>query len=184
MRALLIPLLSVAITLPALARQQQAAPRTAPPASKPNGFRGEVLADLDEVQDKIVRLATAMPAEKYTWRPAAGVRSVSEVYMHIAGGNYFLATFVGHEPPSDIPKNLEKIADKQAVLAELRRSFDHFRRVILDEPDADLDKVANMFGKPSTHRHMFTMTLNHLHEHLGQSIAYARMNGVAPPWSE
>ncbi len=183
MRALIIPLLSLAITLPALARQQQTFTKPAPP-QRPNGFRGEFLADLDEVQDKIQRLAAAMPAEKYGWRPAPGIRSVSEVYMHIAGGNYFLATFVGQQPPSDIPKNLEKITDKQTVLAELRRSFEHLRRVIANESDADLEKTSNMFGKTTTHRYVFTTILNHLHEHLGQSIAYARMNGVVPPWSE
>jgi uncharacterized damage-inducible protein DinB len=153
------------------------------PAPNGKGFRAEFLADLDEVQDKITQLATAVPAEKYTWRPATGVRSISEVYMHIAGGNYFLATFVNVQPPSTMPKDIEAVSDKKLVLAELQKSFDHLRSIIRSTPEADFDKSVNLFGKPATERAVFVTILNHLHEHLGQSIAYARMNGVVPPWS-
>ncbi|HSP14712.1 MAG TPA: DinB family protein [Thermoanaerobaculia bacterium] len=186
MRAFILPLLSLAMALPGLSAtvRQQAPAKPQAATARPNGFRSDFLADLDEVQDKINRLAAAMPADKYLWRPAPGVRSVSEVYMHIAGGNYFLLTFIGQQPPSDIPNNLEKVSDKAAVLAELKRSFEHLRKVVANEPDSDLDKTTNMFGKPATHRFVFLTILNHLHEHLGQSIAYARMNGVVPPWSE
>lgn len=126
-----------------------------------------------------MQLAAAVPAEKYSWRPAPAIRSISEVFMHIAGGNYFLATFVGTPAPGDIPKDLEKITDKPTILAELEKSFDHFRRVVNAESDADVERSVNMFG----HRYVLTTMLNHLHEHLGQSIAYARVNGVVPPWS-
>jgi uncharacterized damage-inducible protein DinB len=147
------------------------------------GYRAEVLANLDEVQDKIMQLAQAIPAAKYSWRPAKGVRSVSEVFMHIAGGNYFLSTFLGRKPPADLPKDLEKVTDKQKVVTELRRSFDYLRNVIAAEPDANLEKTVKMFGSTATHRAVLMTMLNHLHEHLGQSIAYARMNNVVPPWS-
>ena len=153
----------------------------APPPQK--GFRAEFLHDLDDVQKKILDLAAAVPAEKYSWRPAEGVRSVSEVYMHIAGGNYFLATFVGAQPPATAPKDIEKITDKAAVLAELRKSFDHVRTVVNNTPDDQLEKSVNMFGQATSERNVFVTILAHLHEHLGQSIAYARMNGVVPPWS-
>src|SRR5712691_4789013 len=115
MRAAIVAILILATTLPATARQQQPSAKPQASAPKLTGFRAEFVADLDEVQDKITQLAAAVPAEKYGWRPASGVRSVSEVYMHIAGGNYFLATFVGVQPPADIPKDLEKITDKPAV---------------------------------------------------------------------
>lgn len=154
-----------------------------PPAKPVTGFRAEFLRDLDDVQKKIVDLATAMPAEKYSWRPAKGVRSISEVYMHIAGGNYFLASFVGMKPPSYDTSTLEKVTDKQRVLDELKRSFDHIRTAAMNANDADLDKPIKMFGNDTTIRGGFITALNHLHEHLGQSIAYARMNGVVPPWS-
>lgn len=182
MRAPTIAFLVLATAVSGAPRVQPALVKTAN-AVKMSGFRAEFVADLDDVQDKITQLATAMPAEKYSWRPAPGVRSAGEIFMHIAGGNYFLATFVGAQPPADLPADLERITDKAAVLSEMKRSFDHIRRVIAAESDADLEKSVNLFGKRATHRYVFTTILNHLHEHLGQSIAYARMNGVVPPWS-
>ena len=146
-------------------------------------FRTEFLHDLDDVQKKIIDLATAVPADKYGWRPGEGVRSVSEVYMHIAGSNYVLLTFVGVKPPADMPQDIERIADKATVLAQLRKSFDNLRAVVSTVSDSDLDKTVNMFGTPTTERAVYATILNHLHEHLGQSIAYARMNGIVPPWS-
>jgi uncharacterized damage-inducible protein DinB len=160
-----------------------AALQTAAPAPPKRGFRAEFLRDLSDVQKKIEELAAAVPADKYTWRPAPGVRSVSEVYMHIAGGNYFLASFVGMKPPAYDESTLERINDKTRVLAELRKSFDHIRLAALTASDADLDKPIKMLGTDTTVRGAFMEALNHLHEHLGQSIAYARMNGVVPPWT-
>jgi uncharacterized damage-inducible protein DinB len=102
--------------------------------------------------------------------------------MHIAGGNYTLVSFVGDKPMLDT-RSYERITEKPRVLEELRRSFDYLRDTIIDTSDADLDKPIRMFGNDSTERAAFMMALNHLHEHLGQSVAYARMNGVVPPWS-
>jgi uncharacterized damage-inducible protein DinB len=156
---------------------QQNAPRPAPPM---NGFRAEFFANLDEVEEKIMDLAENTPADKLSWRPAPGVRSFSEVYMHIAGGNYFLATFLG--VPSPRTADLEKTVTKKAdVVAELRRSFDHLRAAA--SRTEDLEKQVKMFGNTTTHRGVMVTMLSHLHEHLGQSIAYGRMNGVVPPWS-
>jgi uncharacterized damage-inducible protein DinB len=156
--------------------------QTAAPSVPKSGVRAELLHDLDDTQKKIMSLAMAMPAEKYSWRPGHGVRSVSEVYMHIAGGNYTLVSFVGDRPMLDA-RSLERVTEKARVLEELRRSFDYLRNAIITTSDADLDKPIRMFGNDSTERAAFMMALNHLHEHLGQSVAYARMNGVVPPWS-
>src|SRR5450432_1961689 len=123
MRAPTIALLVLATAVSAASRVQPTPVKTAV-AVKLSGFRAEFVADLDDVEDKITQLATAMPAEKYSWRPAPGVRSAGEVFMHIAGGNYFLATFVGAQPP-DLPKDLEAITDKAAILATMKSSFDH-----------------------------------------------------------
>jgi len=163
---------------------QQNAKKTPQNTTPKTGFRAEFLGDLDDVQKKITDLATAVPAEKYTWRPSAGVRSVSEVYMHVAGGNYFLATFLGVKAPDDMPKDIEKITDKKEVLAALQKSFDHVRTIVKNTSDADLEKSVKLFGNDTTQRGVFVTMLNHMHEHLGQSIAYARMNGVVPPWSK
>ncbi len=156
--------------------------QTAPPTVPRNGVRAELLHDLDDVQKKILSLANAIPADKYSWRPARGVRSVSEVYMHIAGGNYTLVSFVGDRAMVDTG-SFERVTEKPRVIEELRRSFDFLRNAILNTSDAELDKPIRMFGNDGTERAAFLMALNHIHEHLGQSVAYARMNGVVPPWS-
>jgi uncharacterized damage-inducible protein DinB len=170
------------LVLPSLAfAKNQNTAKAAPATPKPTGFRAEFLANLDDVQSKILELAESVPADKYSWRPGSGVRSISEVYMHIAGGNYFLASFLGVDAPKqngDIEKTITKKAD---VVAELRRSFDHLRSAA--NGSSDLEKPVKMFGQQTTHRGVLVTTLSHLHEHLGQSVAYARMNGVVPPWS-
>lgn len=174
---------ALAVLLPVtLAAQTQNAAKVRPSAPK-TGFRAEFLAGLDEVQEKITALVNATPESKWNWRPAEGVRSFGEVYGHIAGGNYFLATFLGVQAPSDVPKDLEKITDKQKMLAELKRSFDHLRNAITVSTDAELEKSVKMFGSQTSGRGVYITILNHLHEHLGQGIAYARMNGITPPWS-
>jgi len=171
--------ISIALALLALACPLLAAPQ---PKPKPQGFRDEFFANLDDVQDKIVALAEATPTEKYSWRPSRDVRSISEVYMHIAGGNYFLATFIGVPAPKMNGGDIEKtITSKPEVVAELKKSFEHLRSSV--KKVKDLEKPVNLFGKPTTQRAVLVTMLSHLHEHLGQSIAYARMNGVVPPWS-
>jgi uncharacterized damage-inducible protein DinB len=152
-------------------------------ADMPAGFRGEFLTQLADVEGKIEGLAQAVPDAKYTWRPAEGVRSISEVYMHIAGSNYFLLTFAGVPWPAGVPKDLEKTTDKAKVMEALKASFENLRQVVLKTSDADLEKPTKMFGHDTTYRGVIFTIANHLHEHLGQSIAYARMNGVVPPWS-
>lgn len=173
--------LLIALMLPVLAYAKTPQQNAAKPAAAVNGFRAEFLANLDDVQEKILELAETTPAEKFGWRPGNGVRSISEVYMHVAGGNYFLATFLGVEAPTRA-KDLEQSVTKKAdVIAELKRSFEHLRAAA--NRTEDLEKPVKMFGSPTTRRGVFITMLSHLHEHLGQSIAYARMNGVVPPWS-
>lgn len=162
----------------------QGASQTQPATAPATGFRADFLQLLDEVQEKLVSLAEAVPAEKYGWRPGEGVRSISEVYMHIAGGNYLLPSFIGIPAPDGISRDMEKtVTEKPKVIEALKQSFDHLRQATLKTSDADLDKKANLFGREASYREVFMIISNHCHEHLGQSIAYARMNGVVPPWS-
>jgi uncharacterized damage-inducible protein DinB len=172
----------VAVPIAAAVRAPHELRQAAAPSIPRTGVRAELLHDLDDLQKKILSLANAMPAGKYSWRPVRGVRSVSEVYMHMAGGNYTLVSFVGDKPMLDT-RSYEHVTEKPRVLEELRRSFDYLRDTIVNTSDADLDKPIRMFGNDSTERAAFMMALNHLHEHLGQSVAYARMNNVVPPWS-
>ena len=150
-----------------------------------SGFRAEFLGYLEGTEKKLLDLAGAFPAEKYGWRPAEGIRSVSESLMHIAAANYFLAGAVGMSIPEGVnPQDLEKsITEKQAVIAALKESLAHVRQAALNVSDDDGDKAVKLFGRDSTYRAVFLIIVGHNSEHLGQSIAYARMTGVVPPWS-
>src|SRR5215831_5619265 len=162
-----------------------AAPR-AQGADAATGFRGEYIAEVDSVGKKLLDLANAMPADKYSWRPASGVRSVGEVYVHVAGGNYLIPSFMGVKPPEGISRDMEKtITEKAKVTDVLRKSIENVKTMAAGMSDADLDKKVKAFGgREMTERQLMIRILNHMHEHLGQSIAYARSNGVTPPWSE
>lgn len=151
-------------------------------AAAPKGVRGDMLAQFDDAASKLEQLAGAIPDDKLAWRPSAGVRSVGEVIMHVTGGNYYLPTFAGVKAPADAPQG-ENAANRAEAIAQLKRSFDHVRSAIRNASDADLDKPATMFGQQTTYRNVYLTTVTHAHEHLGQLIAYARSNGVTPPWS-
>ncbi|MET0619343.1 MAG: DinB family protein [Thermoanaerobaculia bacterium] len=159
-------------------------PATAPAA--PSGFRADFLVQLDMVGKQIVDLAEAVPADKYGWRPAPGVRSISEVYMHIVGGNSYIPSFIGVKPMEGIERGMEKsVTEKARVVDLLKKSMAHARAAVLATPDADLDKKVKIFGgEEASERAVIMIIGNHLHEHLGQSIAYARANGITPPWSK
>jgi uncharacterized damage-inducible protein DinB len=145
------------------------------------GFPAEFAANLDDVEKKILSLAESIPEEKYTWRPSSDVRSISEVFMHIAGANYFLSTFLGADAPKMNGDREKDVTKKAEVIAELRKSFAHLRKAA--GAVKDLNDPVKLFGNDTTVRGVLVTALSHLHEHLGQSIAYARMNGIAPPWS-
>ncbi len=159
------------------------AARGAEPAA-PTGFRAEFIAEVDSVGKKLISLANAMPQEKYSWRPAAGIRSVSEVYVHVAGADYLIPSFMGVKVPEGISRDMEKtVTEKAKVVETLKQSLEHLKSMAANMSDADLDKKVKVFGNEMTERAVMILILNHMHEHLGQSIAYARMNGVVPPWS-
>jgi uncharacterized damage-inducible protein DinB len=150
------------------------------------GARGEFLAEVAYYEQRYTRLAEALPAEKYSWRPAEGVRSIGEVYAHIATANYGIARALGTPLPAGIdPKTINaNAADKAKTTQTLKDSFAHFRSAILAIKDADLNNAQNMFGQNTTVRGAFFLVTGHFGEHLGQSIAYARQNGIVPPWTE
>src|SRR6202158_3380358 len=160
------------------------APTVCAQAAPASGFRAEFLADWDDFSKKAVSLAAAMPAEKYAWRPNKDVRSVSEIYMHIAGGNFGLLRATGVQPPEGIDsRGLDKVTDKEKVVATLKQSFEHVRRAILNTSDADLEKPIKLMGTNSTVRGAYFVLGTHQHEHFGLAIAYARATGVVPPWT-
>jgi len=133
---------------------------------------------------QLVSLAEAIPAEKFNWRPGPGVRSTGEVFMHGAAGNYWLLTQAGAKLPADtpaIPPDLEKNAtSRPEVIRWLKNSLDAVRAAY---PATGRAQTVRFFGKDTTSDAVFLRILVHNHEHMGQAIAYARMMGVAPPWS-
>lgn len=147
-------------------------------------FFTDFLYQWNEVEKKITDLAEAIPQEKYSWRPAEGVRSVSEVVAHIAGGNYYIPSMIDVKPPEGFSPDAEKtVTDKSQLIKMVHQSFEHFRKVILSKTDKDLDEPAELFGQKTDVRNAFFILLGHTHEHLGQLIAYARTNDVVPPWT-
>jgi uncharacterized damage-inducible protein DinB len=150
------------------------------------GVRAEFLNELKIQEDKFVQLAQAMPAEKYTWRPAEGVRSVSEVYLHVAAANYNLPHVFGVAAPAGFKVDGfdKSTTDKTKVIGTLKDSFAHMRQAVLNMPDSDVEKQVDWFGAKNTYRGVMLFIIRHGAEHLGQSIAYARINGVVPPWTE
>lgn len=143
------------------------------------------LPELTLTTRQLLQLAEATPADKFGWRPAPGVRSISEVYMHLAIGNYILLERAGVTPPvatSSLPKDPEKTITRKAdVIQWLRNSLDAVGKAY---QSADRQKKVQFFGKDATADGVFLRILVHNNEHMGQSIAYARMNGVVPPWSQ
>ena len=133
---------------------------------------------------QLLQLAEATPADKFAWRPAVGVRSISEVYMHVAVGNLWLLDQAGITSVelAKVPKDPEKtITSKVDVIGWLRTSLDV---VSAAYRTADKQKKVQFFGKEAIADGVFLRILIHDNEHLGQSVAYARMNRVVPPWSQ
>ena len=187
-----LPLLTLALAAFTTAAGSLSAPIPARAADAPaavsasSAFLADAAANLDFAEGELVQLAEAVPAEKWTWRPAEGVRSYAEVTLHVAGGNYFLGTFLGAPIPKEIDaKSLESsTTDKAKATDAMKSSYVHVKKVIAALSAADLDTQVEFFGQKMTKRAIVLVIIGHSHEHLGQSIAYARMNGVVPPWSK
>ncbi len=169
--------------------QAQEKPTEKAPAAASIPTAGPRLEFLDEVsfyEQRFERLADAIPAEKYNWRPAEGVRTIGEVYMHVVTANYGFAKMLGTPYPAGLdPKALVAGAnDKAKVIQALKDSFAHMREAILAIKDSELDKEIKTPRGQTTIRGSFFMISGHYGEHLGQSIAYARSIGIVPPWTE
>lgn len=150
------------------------------------GYRSEVLSEVIVQEEKFTRLAEAVPADKYSWRPSPDVRSFAEVFLHVSAANYNLYKLVGAPPPAGFDlKDFDKsTTDKAKVIATLKDSYAHAKAAIKAMPDADLEKSMDWFGGKNTERGVLLFIVRHGAEHLGQSIAYARFAGIVPPWTE
>ena len=150
-----------------------------------SGWRAEFLNSLAGAEKKYVSLAEATPWDKYSWRPGQGVRSVCEVFLHISGANYLFAAPLGGKTPATVNlENIEKCpASRDQVVATMKASFAHLRNTVIATSETSADAPTEIFGMKMTRRALLLMTAEHMGEHLGQSIAYARTNKIVPPWS-
>jgi uncharacterized damage-inducible protein DinB len=167
------------------------------------GLRGEFLWELDIVVKQTVGMAEAMPAELYDWRPSLNARSVSEVFVHVATGNFMLLDIIGIRAPEDLYGGLatdgkERFSDmmrrndelaarawgKDSVISILKRSLQSVSQSFKEASNDELDRRLYFFGEETTVRRVYLRLLAHANEHMGQMIAYFRFNGIAPPWPD
>ncbi len=147
-------------------------------------FVGDYLGQLDFIEGRLLDLAGAMPQDRMAWEPADGVRNTAEVYLHVAEANYFLASKMGADVPKTERGAIEKsTTDKEKVAETLKESFTVIKDAAGNLTEEDLNKIIETpFGNMPL-RNLMISLLNHMHEHLGQGIVYARISGVTPPWS-
>jgi uncharacterized damage-inducible protein DinB len=137
------------------------------------------------VSQQLVALAEATPADKFAWRPAAGVRSTSEVYIHIAMANLYLLSVTGPKMPADLKQDAEKtVTSKAEVIRWLKLSLDAVKQAHVAENPKDLARKVRVADHDATADGIYLRILVHANEHMGQLVAYARMTGVVPPWSK
>jgi len=173
MKTLLLALVSGALTLHA---------QVDPLEGLWQGYDGEWV----HVSRQLVALAEAIPAEKFAWRPAPGVRSTSEVFMHVAGANFGLLSITGIKMPADWKSaDMEKtVTAKAEVINWLKRSLDAVKTAHAGIKPADLQRKVKVEKRDATVDGMYLRIIVHANEHMGQLVAYARVNGIVPPWSE
>jgi len=153
----------------------------------------EFLGQIEFVQGRITQLADAVPQSSYEWRPEEGVRSVSEVYLHIAFANYMTVSITGGTVSEDAGFVMDfnkahdwdtQTTDKTEIIEKVNESFATLKERIKGLTEVDLNREVEFFGMKQSTRNFIISMIGHLHEHLGQSIAYARINDVTPPWSK
>lgn len=154
-------------------------------AQDSNNFKKQFSQHFDYAS-RVLSLAEAMPADKYSWRPEEDVFSVERVYTHIARYNfYYLESSLGISAPEDVDvENIESITGKEQVLEILERSINHVKEATKEMPESKLNEQTEMYGQTVNGQAVLMQLITHKSEHVGQSIAYARMNGIVPPWSE
>jgi uncharacterized damage-inducible protein DinB len=172
-------------------------------SSRIAGFRGEFLWEFEIAMRQTLAIAEYIPAEKYDWRPNLEARSVSEVFVHVATGNFMLLDVIGITAPVDlygripadgearflgfIRQNDELVAcvrEKSAVMTLLTRSLQLVEQSFTNAGMGELERTLHFFGEETTVRRAYLRLLAHTHEHMGQMIAYLRFNGLAPPWPD
>ena len=161
------------------------------PAANGGTLTADLVAALTQVETKMVGLATAIPESKYNWQPDSA-RSIRKVLLHVAADNYLMPAMLGHtpDPATGITTDYNtalafeaRNIPKDSVIAELKKSFEFVKQSLTTTSPGKFSESVTMFGQPFTGQSAWILAVTHIHEHLGQMIAYARTNGVKPPWS-
>jgi uncharacterized damage-inducible protein DinB len=152
--------------------------------SAPEGLWQGYDGEWRHVSSQLIALAEATPEEKFAWRPAPGVRSTSEVYMHIVMANFYLLSVTGPKMPADLKEGMDKsVTSKAEVINWLKRSLDAVKQAHLAATSSDLKRKVHIMDRDASVDGMYLRIIVHANEHMGQLVAYARMTGVVPPWS-
>jgi uncharacterized damage-inducible protein DinB len=180
-RLLLSALVLALLATGGAARAAQSNDRTPPSYD----MKPQSLQDLENLHKKFVSLAEAIPPGKYNWRPSEGARSFAEVFLHVSGERYQILNLMGTPLPSGFDgKTFEKsTTDKAQIIDQLNRSWDYAKAAINGMTNADFAKPLPKLGPDANAGDVVYILVADAHEHLGQSIAYARVNGVVPPWT-
>lgn len=148
-------------------------------------MKGQALLDLEALNKKCVDLAEALPADKLTWRPSPDTRSFAEVFLHVAGERYGILSMMGATPPAGFKgREFEKsTTEKDRIVEDLNQSWDFASKTINGMSNADFSKLLPKLGPQANEGDVVYILVADAHEHLGQLIAYARQNGIVPPWT-
>jgi uncharacterized damage-inducible protein DinB len=189
MNKLLLPLTLVLVALsagPIEASSQNADATAAPDRTAPSyDMKAQSLLDLERLQKKFVDLANVVPVDKFRWRPSADSRSFAEVFLHVAGERYQILALMGAAPPAGFEaKAFEKLTtDKVRIIEELNRSWEFTKKTINGVSNADFAKLLPKLGPQANAGDVVYILVSDAHEHLGQLVAYAREQGIVPPWT-
>jgi uncharacterized damage-inducible protein DinB len=149
--------------------------------AQPAGIQAAFGKDAAKLSDKFTGLARVMSG-KYDWKPGQGVRSVGDVFNLIVKENGLLAGVLSGTPNTGAKP--APITDPEKLQEALKASYANLQKAITALSDSDLQAPVKLFGRDMTKQGALMLILEDQHEHLGQSIAYARSNGVVPPWSK
>lgn len=181
---------SLALALVAICSPRNARAQASAATESAVALRATFETELDSLQAKFLALAEAIPADKYSWRPAPGVRSVGEVFMHVASEYYVFTPLAYGATPSPLIgrgreafAKFESASTKDDVRKHLKEGFAYAKQQLDGVEPANLVGRRKLFGREFTIAETSFLMTGDLHEHLGQLIAYARSNGVKPPWT-
>ncbi len=179
-------LVSLSLSVPVNVVSAQSSDSAAADHTPPSyDMKAQSLLDLERVQQKFVDLANAVPADKLTWRPSPDARSFAEVLMHVAGERYGILGLMGAEAPAGFDrKTFEKsTTDRAQIVAELNKSWAFAQKTINGMTNADFAKLLPKLGPQANAGDVVYILVGDAHEHLGQAVAYARVNSIVPPWT-